>query len=106
LIERLVRSSCDHPDHQTGASSLSGWTRDNHQSRWSAGRRQIVGCAISRRELTDAIYDNLRNLGLDALDIVNYRVIGSGHGHEEGSIGKQVTVLADLRRKGLSARSA
>ena len=57
--------------------------------------------AISRQELTDAVHDNLRNLGLDALDIVNYRVMGSGHGPEEGSIAEQVTVLADLRRKGL-----
>ena len=57
--------------------------------------------AISPQELTDAVHDNLRNLGLDALDIVNYRVMGSGHGTEEGSIGEQVTVLADLRRKGL-----
>jgi pyridoxine 4-dehydrogenase len=57
--------------------------------------------AISRQELTDAVHDNLRNLGLDALDIVNYRVMGSGHGPEEGSIADQVTVLADLRRKGL-----
>jgi len=40
-------------------------------------------------------------LSLDVLDIVNYRVVGSGHGPEEGSIAEQVTVLADLRRKGL-----
>jgi pyridoxine 4-dehydrogenase len=57
--------------------------------------------ALSAQELTDAVHDNLRNLGLDALDIVNYRVMGSGHGPEEGSIAEQVTVLADLRRKGL-----
>src|SRR5208283_5584238 len=57
--------------------------------------------AISRKELTDAVHDNLRNLGLDALDIVNYRVMGSGHGPEEGSIAKQVTVLAELQRQGL-----
>ena len=57
--------------------------------------------AISPKDLTDGVHDNLRNLGLDALDIVNYRVIGSGHGVEEGSIAEQVTVLADLRRKGL-----
>ena len=47
------------------------------------------------------IHDNLRNLGLDALDIVNYRAMGSVHGPKEGSIAEQVTVLADLRRKGL-----
>ena len=57
--------------------------------------------AISREELTSGVHDNLRNLGLDALDIVNYRVMGSGHGVEEGSIAEQVTALADLRRQGL-----
>jgi len=57
--------------------------------------------AISREELTAGVHDNLRNLGLDALDIVNYRVMGSGHGTEEGSIAEQVTVLADLKRRGL-----
>ena len=57
--------------------------------------------AISPEDLTAGVHDNLRNLGLDALDIVNYRVMGSGHGPEEGSIAEQVTVLADLRRKGL-----
>ena len=57
--------------------------------------------AISPRELVAGVHDNLRNLGLDALDIVNYRVMGSGHGTEEGSIAEQVTVLVDLQRKGL-----
>ena len=57
--------------------------------------------AISLQELTAGVHDNLRNLGLDALEIVNYRVIGSGHGTEEGSIAEQVSVLADLQRKGL-----
>jgi pyridoxine 4-dehydrogenase len=57
--------------------------------------------AISPQELTAAVHDNLRNLGLDALDIVNYRVMGSGHGPEEGSIAEQVSALADLQRRGL-----
>ncbi|MGB6553594.1 MAG: aldo/keto reductase family oxidoreductase [Candidatus Binataceae bacterium] len=57
--------------------------------------------AISPQELTAGVHDNLRNLGLDVLDIVNYRVMGSGHGPEEGSIAEQMTVLADLQRKGL-----
>jgi pyridoxine 4-dehydrogenase len=57
--------------------------------------------AISPQELIAGVNDNLHNLGLDALDIVNYRVIGSGLGTEEGSIAEQVTVLADLQRKGL-----
>jgi pyridoxine 4-dehydrogenase len=57
--------------------------------------------AISPQELTAGVHDNLRNLGLDVLDIVNYRVMASGHGPEEGPIAEQVTVLADLQRKGL-----
>jgi aryl-alcohol dehydrogenase-like predicted oxidoreductase len=57
--------------------------------------------AISADDLTAAVRDNLRNLGLDVLDVVNYRVMGSGHGVEEGSIGEQVAVLADLAAKGL-----
>ena len=57
--------------------------------------------ATSRDELIAAVHDNLRNLGLDALDIANYRVMGSGHGTEEGSIAPQVTALAELQRQGL-----
>jgi pyridoxine 4-dehydrogenase len=57
--------------------------------------------ADSPEDLTAGVHDNLRNLGLDALDIVNYRVIGSGLGTQEGSVAQQVTVLADLQRKGL-----
>jgi len=57
--------------------------------------------AISPAELTSAVHDNLRNLGLDALDIANYRVMGAVHGPEEGSIAPQVTALAQLRDKGL-----
>jgi pyridoxine 4-dehydrogenase len=57
--------------------------------------------ANSPDELIAGVHDNLRNLGLDALDIVNYRVMGSGLGTQEGSVAQQVTVLADLQRKGL-----
>jgi aryl-alcohol dehydrogenase-like predicted oxidoreductase len=57
--------------------------------------------AISPQDLAAGVQDNLRNLGLDALDIVNYRAMGAIHGPKEGSIGEQVTALADLRRKGL-----
>ncbi len=57
--------------------------------------------AISPEDLTAAVHDNLRNLGLDALDIVNYRAMGAIHGPAEGSIAREVTVLADLRRQGL-----
>jgi pyridoxine 4-dehydrogenase len=57
--------------------------------------------AISPAELTSAVHDNLRNLGLEALDIANYRFMGSGHRTEEGSLAEQVAALADLKRQGL-----
>ena len=57
--------------------------------------------AISPQDLTEAVHDNLRNLGLDVLDIVNYRVMGAIHGPAEGSIAEQLTVLAGLRHQGL-----
>ncbi len=57
--------------------------------------------AISPAELVSAVHDNLRNLGLDVLDIVNYRVMGSGHGTQEGSVAEQISALAELQRSGL-----
>lgn len=57
--------------------------------------------AFSREELVQAVHDNLRNLGLDALDIVNLRAMFSVHGPAEGSIEAPLTVLADLQRQGL-----
>ena len=57
--------------------------------------------ATTPSELISAVHDNLRNLGLDALDIVNYRVMGSGHGAAEGSVAAEITVLADLKQQGL-----
>src|ERR1700730_14388438 len=56
--------------------------------------------ALSRKELIDGVHDNLRNLGLDALDVVNLRV-GGIMGPSEGSIEEPFTVLAELQRQGL-----
>jgi aryl-alcohol dehydrogenase-like predicted oxidoreductase len=57
--------------------------------------------ALSREELTGAVHDNLRNLGLDALDVVNLRSMFSIHHPAEGSIEAPLTVLAELQQKGL-----
>jgi pyridoxine 4-dehydrogenase len=57
--------------------------------------------ALSPQELTQAVHDNLRNLGLDVLDVVNFRSMFGIHGPAEGSIEPQLTVLAELQRKGL-----
>lgn len=56
--------------------------------------------ALSRQELIDAVHDNLRNLGLDTLDVVNLRV-GEAMGPSEGSIEGPLTVLSELKQKGL-----
>ena len=56
---------------------------------------------MSPRELTQAVHDNLRNLGLDVLDVVNFRSMLGIHGPAEGSIEEQVTVLAGLQQQGL-----
>ncbi len=57
--------------------------------------------AFSAAELTAAVHDNLRNLGVEALDVVNLRLMFAVHGPVEGSLEAPLTVLADLQRQGL-----
>jgi pyridoxine 4-dehydrogenase len=57
--------------------------------------------AVESEDIKRGVHDNLRNLGLDALDVVNMRMMGKIHGPAEGSIEKEVTALAELQRQGL-----
>jgi pyridoxine 4-dehydrogenase len=57
--------------------------------------------AFSPEELRQAVHDNLRNLGLDVLDVVNLRILFDAHGPAEGSIEAPLTALAELQRQGL-----
>lgn len=57
--------------------------------------------AFSPQELTQAVHDNLRNLGLDVLDVVNLRAMFDTHHPAEGSIEAPLTALAELQRQGL-----
>ncbi|MDE1915269.1 MAG: aldo/keto reductase family oxidoreductase [Sphingomonadales bacterium] len=57
--------------------------------------------AQSVADLTAAVHDNLRNLGLERLDVVNLRLMGDIHTPAEGSLAPQFTALADLQRRGL-----
>ncbi len=57
--------------------------------------------AFSRQELTQAIHDNLRNLGLDVIEVVNLRAMFDVHGPAEGSLESPLTVLAELQQQGL-----
>ena len=57
--------------------------------------------ALEPADIERGVHDNLRNLGLDALDVVNMRIMGDVHAPKEGSIEKQVTALAELQQRGL-----
>ena len=67
----------------------------------SRGKDASWNPAFSREELTAAVHDNLRNLGLDALDVVNLRSMHGIHQPEEGPLEDAVGVLAELRQQGL-----
>ncbi|GJE72761.1 aldo/keto reductase family oxidoreductase [Methylorubrum podarium] len=60
--------------------------------------------AFSAEDLTRAVHDNLRHLGVDALDVVNLRIMFDVSGPAEGSIEAPLAVLADLQRQGLVRR--
>jgi pyridoxine 4-dehydrogenase len=67
-------------------------------------RRSAEGAwlpAFSSEELTAAVHDNLRNLGLDVLDVVNLRAMFDRHGPAEGSLEAPLSVLAGLQQRGL-----
>ncbi|KWB34293.1 oxidoreductase [Burkholderia cepacia] len=57
--------------------------------------------AFAPAELERAVHDNLRNLGVDVLDVVNLRIMFDPHGPAEGSIEAPLSTLADLQRRGL-----
>src|SRR6266702_1149158 len=57
--------------------------------------------ASEPQDIERGVHDNLRNLGLDVLDVVNMRIMGSVHAPAEGSIEKQVTALAEFQQRGL-----
>lgn len=56
--------------------------------------------ALSREELTSAVHDNLRNLGLDVLEVVNLR-LGGQFGPDDSRLEAPLTVLAELKQQGL-----
>ncbi|WP_136068657.1 aldo/keto reductase family oxidoreductase [Modicisalibacter radicis] len=67
-------------------------------------RRDEAGAwlpASSAEELTRAVHDNLRHLGLEVLDVVNLRLMFDTHGPAEGAIEEPLTPLAELQRQGL-----
>jgi pyridoxine 4-dehydrogenase len=67
-------------------------------------RRDEAGAwlpAFAPDALRQAVHDNLRHLGLDAIEVVNLRIMFGVHGPAEGSIAEPLSVLIDLHREGL-----
>ena len=62
--------------------------------------------ALEPADLERGVHDNLSNLGLDAIEIVNIRCMGDIHTPSEGSIEKQVTAMAELRRSAGSSSTS
>jgi len=57
--------------------------------------------ATSPQQLRQGVLDNLRNLGIDALDVVNLRIMGKAHGPSEGTIEPELSAVARLQQEGL-----
>ncbi|WP_448044288.1 aldo/keto reductase family oxidoreductase [Bradyrhizobium liaoningense] len=92
VTNRLIREALHpYPDNLVIVTKVGA--RRGADGSWSP--------AFSREELAQAVHDNLRNLGLDVLDVVNLRAMFGAHGPAEGSIEAPLTVLAELRRQGL-----
>jgi aryl-alcohol dehydrogenase-like predicted oxidoreductase len=92
ITNRIIREAlAPYPDDLVIVTKISA--RRGEDGSWIP--------AFSRDELIQAVHDNLRNLGLDVLDVVNLRSMLNIHHPAEGSIEAPLTVLADLQRKGL-----
>jgi aryl-alcohol dehydrogenase-like predicted oxidoreductase len=94
ITNQLIREALHpYPDGLTIVTKV-GAVRGNNDASWIP--------AFTAPDLARAVHDNLRNLGVPALDVVNLRVImGSDHGPSEGSIEAPFTALAELQRQGL-----
>jgi len=92
VTNRLIREALHpYPEHLTIVTKV-GASRGADAS-WSP--------AQSPAELVAAVHDNLRNLGVERLDVVNLRIMGDVHRPTEQSIEPQFTELAELQQRGL-----
>ncbi|MCR8960631.1 aldo/keto reductase family oxidoreductase [Variovorax sp. S2] len=114
VLRNAVTSGVDHIDtsdfygphitNQLIREALAPYAKDLVIVTKIGARRSDTGAwlpAFSPEELTQAVHDNLRNLGLDVLDVVNLRIMFDVHGPAEGSIEAPLAALAELQRQGL-----
>src|SRR4051812_14373028 len=92
VTNRLIREALSpYPANLTLVTKIGA--RRDHKGAWLP--------AFSPEDLTQAVHDNLRNLGLEVLDVVNLRIMLDMHGPAEGSIEAPLTALAELQQRGL-----
>ncbi|TPI20047.1 aldo/keto reductase family oxidoreductase [Mesorhizobium sp. B4-1-1] len=92
VTNKLIREALSpYPDDLTIVTKIGA--RRGEDASWLP--------AFTADELEQAVHDNLRNLGLEVMDVVNLRIMFGVHGPAEGSIEAQVTKLAELQRRGL-----
>lgn len=92
VTNRLIREALHpYPDNLLIVTKLGG--RRGPDASWLP--------ALSPAELVSAVHDNLRNLGLDVLEVANMRAMFDPLAPAEGDMEPQLTVLADLQRQGL-----
>jgi len=114
VLREAVASGVDHIDtsdfygphvtNQIIREALAPYPKDLVIVTKVGARRTDTGAwlpAFSPEELAQAVHDNLRNLGLDVLEVVNLRLMFDVHGPAEGSIEAPLAALADLQRQGL-----
>jgi len=114
VLREAVASGVDHIDtsdfygphitNQLIHEALAPYAKDLVIVTKIGARRSDTGGwlpAFSPEELTQAVHDNLRNLGLDVLEVVNLRIMFDVHGPAEGSIEAPLAALAELQRQGL-----
>ena len=92
ITNQLIREALEpYPDDLTIVTKIGA--RRGDDASWLP--------AYTPDALTQAVHDNLRNLGRDVLDVVNLRIMFDVHGPAEGSIEAPLTALAELQRQGL-----
>jgi aryl-alcohol dehydrogenase-like predicted oxidoreductase len=92
ITNQLIREAL-HPYHEDLVIVTKIGARRGADGSWNR--------AFSADDLTSAVHDNLRNLGVDALDVVNLRFMFDVHGPAEGPIEEPLGTLAKLQRQGL-----
>ena len=92
VTNKIIREALQpYPDNLTIVTKIGA--RRGPDGSWNP--------AFSREELTQAVHDNLRNLGIDAIEVVNLRAMFNPHHPTEGSLEAPLAVVADLQRQGL-----